>query len=48
MPEPVPAGIPPILRASWKFARGMAQQFNRELVKDRVNHLLKKLADKFV
>lgn len=48
MPEPVPAGVSPILRASWKFARNVAQQFNRELMKDRVNHFLKKLSDKFV
>jgi hypothetical protein len=48
MPEPVPSGISPILRASWKFARSVAQQFNRELMKDRVNVFLKKLSDKFV
>ncbi|MEE8638482.1 MAG: hypothetical protein V3T21_05515 [Candidatus Margulisiibacteriota bacterium] len=48
MPEAVPSGIPPVLRASWKFARNTAKRFNRELLKDRMNEFLKKLAKRFV
>jgi hypothetical protein len=46
--EAPPAGISPMLRASWKFARKMSQKFNKELLKDRVDKLLKTLAKKFV
>jgi len=48
MPEVMPTGIPPVLRASWKFAQNMARRFNREMIKDRMNELLKKLAKRFV
>ncbi|MFC1511158.1 hypothetical protein ACFL5U_02070 [Candidatus Margulisiibacteriota bacterium] len=44
----VPAGISPILKSSWKFARGMAERFNREMLKDRLKELLKKLSKRFV
>jgi hypothetical protein len=46
--EAPPPGISPILRASWRFARKTAQRFSRELVKDRVEFLLKKLSKRFV
>jgi hypothetical protein len=45
--EAVPAGIPPVLKNSWKFARGMAQRFSRELIKDRADKFLKTLAKRF-
>jgi phage gp16-like protein len=46
--EAPPAGISPVLRASWKFAKSTAQRFNQELVKNRVDEFLKKLAKRFV
>ncbi|NQT29519.1 MAG: hypothetical protein HQ596_02995 [Candidatus Saganbacteria bacterium] len=48
VPAVIPTGIPPVLRSSWKFAHGMAQRFNRELMHDRMKDLLKKLAKRFV
>ncbi|MBI5078745.1 hypothetical protein HZB08_01840 [Candidatus Saganbacteria bacterium] len=45
--EPIPAGISPILRASWQFARGMAQRFSRELLSDRTKEFLDKLSKRF-
>lgn len=48
MPEAAPAGISPVLRASWKFAHKWAKRFNQELLKDRVAEFLKKLAKRFV
>jgi|YNPNPStandDraft_1061719.scaffolds.fasta_scaffold22617_5 hypothetical protein len=45
--EVVPAGIPPILRHSWNFARDLAKRFSRELLKDRSEEFLKKLIEKF-
>jgi phage gp16-like protein len=46
--EAVPAGIPRVLRASWKFAQNTAKRFSRELIKDRADEFLKKLAKRFV
>ncbi|MBU0671850.1 MAG: hypothetical protein KJ732_02350 [Candidatus Margulisbacteria bacterium] len=46
--EAPPAGISPVLRASWKFAHKMAQKFSKEMMKDRADQLLKKLAKKFI
>ena len=46
--EATPTGLPPVLRSSWKFARGMAKRFSRELIKDRADEFLKKLAKRFV
>jgi len=46
--EAPPTGLPPVLRSSWKFARGMAKRFSRELIKDRADEFLKKLAKRFV
>ena len=50
VPEAPPAGIAPILKTSWKFARDMARRFNQELKNDRnrVPDLLKTLIKKFV
>jgi hypothetical protein len=42
-----PTGLPPVLKSSWGFARSTAQRFNRELLKDRVDDFLKKLAKRF-
>ena len=42
-----PAGISPVLRASWRFARDTAQRFNKELLNDRTKNFLDKLAKKF-
>jgi hypothetical protein len=36
-----------MLRASWKFASGIAEKFSREMVKDRTDQMLKALARKF-
>jgi hypothetical protein len=46
--EAAPPGLPPVLRASWKFARNIAKKFSREMLKDRADDLLKKLAKRFV
>jgi hypothetical protein len=46
--EATPSGLPPVLRASWKFARNVAKKFSREMLKDRADDLLKKLAKRFV
>ena len=43
----VPAGISPVLRPSWKFAKNLAERFNRELLNDRVDEFLKNLAKRF-
>ncbi|MFH1386184.1 MAG: hypothetical protein ABIH50_00760 [bacterium] len=42
-----PAGISPVLRASWRFARDTAERFNKELLNDRTKEFLKSLARKF-
>lgn len=42
-----PAGIPPVLRASWKFAHDMAHRFSRELLSDRTKQFLGNLAKRF-
>ena len=42
-----PAGISPILRASWKFARETAQRFSQELGADRTAEFLKNLVKRF-
>jgi len=42
-----PAGISPILRASWKFARDTAQRFSKELLSDRTKQFLDNLAKRF-
>lgn len=42
-----PAGIAPILRASWRFARETAQRFNKELLSDRTKEFLNNLAKRF-
>jgi hypothetical protein len=42
-----PAGISPILRASWKFARDTAKRFSKELGADRTNEFLKNLVKRF-
>ena len=45
-----PAGVSPMLRASWKFARKWADRFNQELThekKGRVRQFLKALARNF-
>ncbi|MBI5400129.1 sigma-70 family RNA polymerase sigma factor [Candidatus Saganbacteria bacterium] len=46
--EAAPTGLPPILRASWKFAQNMAKRFNRELMVERLGDFLKQLSKKFV
>jgi len=48
MAEAAPAGIPPVLKNSWQYARDMAKRFSQELVKDRVDEFLKNLAKRFV
>ena len=45
--EAPPAGIPPLLRASWKFARDMARRFSRELLKDHADEFIKNLVKRF-
>ena len=45
--EAPPAGISPMLRASWKFARETAKKFNQQLAKDRTAEFLKKLTKRF-
>jgi hypothetical protein len=45
--EAPPAGISPILRASWKFARETAERFSQELGVDRTAEFLKNLAKRF-
>lgn len=42
-----PAGVAPVLRASWKFARDMAHRFSKELGADRASEFLKNLAKRF-
>jgi hypothetical protein len=42
-----PAGISPVLRASWRFARDTAQRFRKEMLNDRTKNFLDKLAKKF-
>jgi hypothetical protein len=42
-----PAGIAPILRASWRFARETAQRFSKELLSDRTKDFLNALVRKF-
>jgi hypothetical protein len=42
-----PAGISPILRASWKFAHSMAERFSKELLNNRAQEFLKQLAKRF-
>jgi hypothetical protein len=42
-----PAGISPILRASWKFAHQMAERFSKELLSGRTQDFLKQLAKRF-
>lgn len=42
-----PAGILPILRASWQFARDMAKRFSQELNADHSEEFLKNLPKKF-
>ena len=46
--EAPPAGIAPVLRASWKFARDTAHRFSRELSKNRAKEFLKKLVKRFI
>jgi hypothetical protein len=43
-----PAGISPVLRASWKFARDTAKRFSKELVNDRTKEFLNALVKRFV
>jgi len=45
--EAPPIGISPMLRASWKFARKMAQKFSQQMSKDRAEQMLKNLAKRF-
>jgi hypothetical protein len=45
--EAPPAGISPILRASWKFASDTAKRFSKELGADRTHEFLKNLAKRF-
>ena len=45
--EAPPAGISPILRASWQFARDTAKRFSKELGSDRTGEFLKNLAKRF-
>ena len=42
-----PAGISPVLRASWRFARDTARRFSQELTSDRTKQFLDKLVKKF-
>ncbi|MFA5113697.1 MAG: hypothetical protein WC529_05325 [Candidatus Margulisiibacteriota bacterium] len=42
-----PAGISPILRASWKFAHDMAERFSKELGNNKTQEFLKNLAKRF-
>jgi hypothetical protein len=42
-----PAGLNPILRASWKFAKDTAKRFSEELGTDRTAEFLKNLAKRF-
>jgi hypothetical protein len=44
---PPPAGIAPVLKPLWQFARDMARRFNRELLADRTEEFLKNLAKRF-
>ena len=46
--EAARVGTPPVLRAGWGFARDMAERFNRELLKGRVEEFLKNLVKRFV
>ena len=45
--EAPPDGIAPILRASWRFARDMAQRFSRELLGDHTQEFLKNVVKRF-
>ncbi|MFH1541659.1 MAG: hypothetical protein ABIE84_01025 [bacterium] len=45
--EPIPVGISPVLRSSWKFAQQWARRFNQEMLQDRVKDMLKKLVKRF-
>ena len=47
MADAPPAGTPPVLRASWRFARDTAGRFSKELLSDRTKEFLTKLARKF-
>ena len=42
-----PAGISPMLRASWKFAHQMAERFSKELGSNKTQEFLKNLAKRF-
>ncbi len=42
-----PAGTPPVLRASWRFARDTAGRFSKELLSDRTKEFLSKLVKRF-
>lgn len=44
---PPPAGIGPVLRSSWRFARDTAGRFSKELISDRTEEFLKNLAKRF-
>ncbi len=44
---PPPRGIAPILRASWNFARGIAQRFSKELTTDRSEKFLDEVGKRF-
>jgi hypothetical protein len=45
--EAPPAGLSPILRASWKFASDTAKRFSKELGADRTGEFLKNLVKRF-
>jgi hypothetical protein len=46
VPAP-PTGIPPVLRASWKFAYTMAERFSKELAGNKTPEFLKNLIKRF-
>jgi len=37
----VPTGVPPVLRRFWNFARSMAKEFAKNLLKNREDEFLK-------
>jgi len=47
MADAPPVGTPPVLRASWRFARDSAGRFSKELLKDHTKEFLTKLVKKF-